>query len=119
MHHRLVRHKEIQVEQVVAQVVEPEVELVEQVEMDLDQLEDREEQEFQTLLQIVVFNMHLEVLVVEIQVALKQQHQVVVEMVEQVLLPEEMVLQTLVVVEVELETKLEALLVVMVDLESL
>tara|TARA_R110000823_G_scaffold211571_2_gene341839 strand:- start:316 stop:471 length:156 start_codon:yes stop_codon:yes gene_type:complete len=48
IHHRLVRHKEIQVEQVVALVVELEVELVEQVETDLDPLEDQEEQEFRT-----------------------------------------------------------------------
>tara|TARA_R110002073_G_scaffold113191_2_gene250187 strand:+ start:236 stop:505 length:270 start_codon:yes stop_codon:yes gene_type:complete len=45
IHHRLVRHKEIQVEVVVAPVVEPEVEPVERVEMDLDPLEDQEEQE--------------------------------------------------------------------------
>ena len=48
IHHRLVRHKEIQVEVVVALVVELEVELVEQVETDLDPLEDQEEQEFRT-----------------------------------------------------------------------
>ena len=61
--------------------------------------------------------MHLEVLVVETQVDLKQRHQVVVEMVEQDVVLEEMELLTLVVAEVELEMNLDPQQVVMVDQE--
>ena len=62
--------------------------------------------------------MHLEVLVVEIQVDLKQRHQVVVVKVEQEVRQVQMVVQTLEAVVVELEMKLEILLVVTVDQES-
>ena len=61
--------------------------------------------------------MHLEVLVVETQVDLKQRHQVVVVKVEQEVRQVQMVVQTLEAVVVELEMKLEILLVVMVDQE--
>ena len=62
--------------------------------------------------------MHLEVLVVETQVDLKQRHQVVVVKVEQEVRQVQMVVQTLEAVVVELEMKLEILLVVTVDQES-
>ena len=61
--------------------------------------------------------MHLEVLVVETQVDLKQRHQAVVVKVEQEVRQVQMVVQTLEAVVVELEMKLEILLVVMVDQE--
>ena len=57
--------------------------------------------------------MHLEVLVVETQVDLKQRHQAVVVKVEQEVRQVQMVVQTLEAVVVELEMKLEILLVVM------
>ena len=62
--------------------------------------------------------MHLEVLVVETQVDLKQRHQVVVVKVEQEVRQVQMVVQTLEVVVVELEMNLEILQVVMVVQES-
>jgi hypothetical protein len=63
--------------------------------------------------------MQLEVLVVEIQVDLKRQHQVVVVKVEQEVRQVQMVVQTLEAVAVEQEMNLEILQVVMVVQELL